>query len=147
MIQRIQTVYILISIFLMGLGLTLPLAEISANGELFLFKAAGILKEGEVVFSGLPLQLFIGIIILIHIIAVFSHKKRIRQMRLLVFAIILMLGLFGLFYYFAYASFENQAIAFKIATVFPFVAIILDYLAIRNIGKDEALVRSLDRIR
>jgi hypothetical protein len=27
------------------------------------------------------------------------------------------------------------------------VAIILDYLAIRAIGKDEALIRSIDRIR
>ena len=29
----------------------------------------------------------------------------------------------------------------------PVIALILDYLAIRNIGADEALVRSLDRLR
>jgi hypothetical protein len=38
-------------------------------------------------------------------------------------------------------------VSFNIAVVFPLIAIILDYLAIRNIGKDEALVRSIDRIR
>ena len=35
----------------------------------------------------------------------------------------------------------------KIALTFPFISLILNYLAIRNIGADEALVRSLDRLR
>jgi hypothetical protein len=58
-----------------------------------------------------------------------------------------MLGLFGMFFYFAYAGFEGAKVAFKIPVVFPIVAVILDYLAIRAIGKDEALIRSLNRIR
>ena len=60
-------------------------------------------------------------------------------MRLLTFSIILLLGLFGIFYYFTYASFQDETVAFKVSVAFPLVAIILDYLAIRNIGKDEAL--------
>lgn len=68
-------------------------------------------------------------------------------MRILVFAILLMLGLFGMFYFFTYYSFKGADVSFNIAVVFPLIAIILDYLAIRNIGKDEALVRSIDRIR
>jgi hypothetical protein len=38
-------------------------------------------------------------------------------------------------------------VAFKVTVVFPVVAAILDFLAIRALGKDEALVRSLNRIR
>jgi hypothetical protein len=34
-----------------------------------------------------------------------------------------------------------------IAIIFPVIAIILDYLALRAIFKDEMLVKSLDRIR
>lgn len=68
-------------------------------------------------------------------------------MRLVAFTIILLLGLFGLFFYFTYAAFEDARVAFKIPVAFPLIAVILDYLAIRAIGKDEALVRSLDRIR
>ena len=37
--------------------------------------------------------------------------------------------------------------SFKFALSFPLVSLILNYLAIRNIGADEALVRSLDRLR
>jgi len=44
-------------------------------------------------------------------------------------------------------GFKGATASFKIAVAFPLVAIILDYLAIRSIGKDEALIRSLNRIR
>ena len=42
---------------------------------------------------------------------------------------------------------EGASVSVKIALSFPLVNLILDYLAIRNIGADEALVRSLDRLR
>ena len=41
----------------------------------------------------------------------------------------------------------DASVSVKIALSFPLVNLILDYLAIRNIGADEALVRSLDRLR
>ncbi len=40
-------------------------------------------------------------------------------------------------------GFDKATVSFKIAVVFPLVAAILDFLAIRSIGKDEALIRSL----
>jgi hypothetical protein len=52
-----------------------------------------------------------------------------------------------MFFFFTYYSFSEAQISFKISILFPIVAIILDYLAIRGIGKDEALIRSIDRIR
>lgn len=147
MIQRIQSIYILLSVFLIGLVINLPLADIAASGELFVFKAKGILLDDEVIVNGLPIMILSLLIILLHLVAFFLYKKRIRQIRILVFTIVLMLGIFGLFYYFAYSSFEEETVSFKIPVAFPLVAIILDYLAIRGIGKDEALVRSLNRIR
>jgi hypothetical protein len=60
---------------------------------------------------------------------------------------VLLLGLFGLFFYYTYVGISGAKVAFKIPVVFPIVAVILDYLAIRGIGKDEALIRSLNRIR
>ncbi len=147
MIQRIQSVYILVAAIFIGFLLALPLAEIAANGEVYVFKATGVYNGTSLIFSGIPILGFIGLIWVLHFVALLGYKKRIRQMRVLVFTIILMLGLFGLMYYFTYASFENEQVAFKIPVVFPLVAIILDYLAIRAIGKDEAMIRSIDRIR
>lgn len=147
MIQRIQTAYLLVAGTLVASLYNLNFADIAVNDKLYIFNAKGIFSDGELVLDGLPILIFIGIIALLHIVIIFMYKKRIRQIRMTVFTIILLLGLFGMFFYFAYASFKDAEVAFKIPVAFPLVAIILDYLAIRGIGKDEALVRSMDRIR
>ncbi|MGQ8335039.1 DUF4293 domain-containing protein [Sunxiuqinia sp. A32] len=147
MIQRIQTVYILISAILIGLLFALPFAEIASDNQFFLFDIRGIVRNNEIVDSGIPIAVFVGIILLIHLVAIFLYKKRIRQIRFLVFAILLLVGLFGMFYFFTFYSFSGADVSFNVTVSFPLVAIVLDYLAIRNIGKDEALVRSIDRIR
>ncbi len=123
------------------------LADLQVNNELYTFTARGIYDADNQVFNGLAIFISAWIIVLLHLFVIFRYKKRILQIRILVFTIILLLGLFGVIFYFAYAGFEGVRVAFKIPVVFPVVAIILDYLAIRAIGKDEALVRSLNRIR
>ncbi|QIA08703.1 DUF4293 domain-containing protein [Draconibacterium halophilum] len=147
MIQRIQTLFILVAGMLIGSLYIQKFADIIVNDQLHVFNAFGIFKDEELLFSGLPLMILIGIIAVLHLVTIFLYKKRILQIRILGFSMILMLGLFGLFFYFTYASFDEVKVAFKVAVALPIVAIILDWLAIRAIGKDEALVRSLDRIR
>lgn len=147
MIQRIQTVYLAISTLLLAFLYKLPLAEISASGTIYLFDIMGIRNNGDIVFSGLPLIIFLSLIIILHVFVIFSFKKRMRQIRILTFTIILLLGLCGIFFYFAYAALDESVVSFKIPVAFPIVACILDYLAIRSIGRDEALVRSVDRLR
>jgi len=147
MIQRIQTVYLFISALLIASLIKLKFADLSVNNELYTFVAKGIYSGEELIFNGLAIFIFIPIIALLHFLVIFLYKKRILQIRILVFSMVLLLGLFGLFFYFTYAGFTGAKVAFKIPVVFPIVAAILDFLAIRAIGKDEALVRSLNRIR
>ena len=127
MIQRIQTVYLLIAGLLAASLLKFRFAEIAVNNELF--------------------TIFIVIIALLHFVIIGMYKKRILQIRLTVCAIVLLLVLSGLFFYFAYAGIDGAKVAFKIPVFFPIVAVILDLLAICAIKKDEALIRSLNRIR
>ena len=147
MIQRIQTVFLFISALLIASLLKLKFADLSVNDEIYTFVARGIYDGENLVFNGLAIFLFILIIALLHFAVIFLYKKRILQMRILVFTIVLLLGLFGMFFYFTYAGFTGAKAAFKIPVIFPVIAAILDFLAIRGIGKDEALVRSLNRIR
>jgi hypothetical protein len=147
MIQRIQTIYIFFAAVFVALLLKLDFAELAVNGELFVFNAKGIISDGQILYDGLPVMGFIGLITLLHLVIIFLYKKRIRQIRFLSFTILLLLGLVGVMFYFLYAAFEDAEIVFKIPVVFPVLAVILDYLAIRAIGKDEALIRSLNRIR
>ena len=147
MIQRIQTIFILVAALLTGSLFVQKFADIIVNNELHIFNAYGIFKGEELLFSGLPILLFIVIISALHLVVIFLFKKRILQIRILAFTILLLLGLFGMFFYFTYASFDEVKVAFKIATALPVVSAILDWLAIRAIGKDEALIRSADRLR
>ena len=147
MIQRIQTVYILIAEILIASLFFLNFADLSVNSELYTFSIEGIFNGETLIFDGLPIMIFIGLITLLHLVIILMYKKRVLQIRITVFTIILLLGLTGLFFYFIYSGFTDVKVAFKVPMAFPVIAIILDYLAIRSIGKDEALVRSLDRIR
>lgn len=147
MIQRIQTVFILVAAILVSLLFKLKFADFTANNEFYTYVAKGIFKGKELVFNGLPILIFIGLIAALHFVIIFLYKKRLLQIRLLAFTIVLLAGLFGMFFYFTYAGFEEIKVAFKIPVAFPVVAIVLDYLAIRAIGKDEALIRSINRIR
>jgi len=82
---------------------------------------------------------------------IFGYKNRVRQMRIAVFSILIMLGFFAAAWFFVHLSLKELGgeggYSFDIPLAFPIVAAILNYLAIRAIGKDEALVRSVDRIR
>ncbi|MDD4226191.1 MAG: DUF4293 domain-containing protein [Mariniphaga sp.] len=147
MIQRIQTLYVFFAALLTGLLLKLDFAELASNGEWFVFNARGIFSDQEMKFNGIPVLGFIVLITLLHFVVIFLYKKRIRQIRFLVFVIVLLLGLTGVLVYFLYSGFDKPQVVFKVPMIFPLLAVVLDYLAIRAIGKDEVLVRSMDRIR
>lgn len=147
MIQRIQTVYLFISALLIGLLFLFPFAEIANDGAVYLFNFKGILLDSVLKENGIAISVLMVVIVALHVFAIFSYKNRKRQKMIVIFTILMMLGLFGLFIFFTYFSFSGAQISFEMSVVLPLVAIIIDYLAIRAIGKDEALIRSIDRIR
>lgn len=147
MIQRIQSVYLFISVLLTGLLFLLPFAEIAKDGAIYLFNFKGILLDGVLKENGMVIPVLLVVIMALHGLAIFVYKNRPRQNRIIVFAILALVVLIGLFIYFTYLSFSGALISFKFGAALPLVAIIVDYLAIRAIGKDEALIRSIDRIR
>lgn len=147
MIQRIQTLYLLVSVILLGLLFQLPLAEFAYDSQLYVFKMAGLYNGESQEVGTMAMLFFLSLIVILHLFVIFTYKKRILQIRILVFTIILLLGLFGMFFYFVLAVFDHETISYKIPLAFPVVAAILDFLAIREIGKDEALIRSLNRLR
>ncbi len=147
MIQRIQTIYLLVSVIFLGLLFALPLANIYADDQMYEYTLWGIFKEESRVFNGVSLAICLGLIVLLHLFVMFSYKRRIRQIRILVFTMVLMLGFTGVLVYFGLASFEGETAGFKLQVAFPVVAVVTDFLAVRAIGKDETLIRSLNRIR
>lgn len=153
MIQRIQSLYLLGSFNLIAVMFFFPLAKlVDASGAEYEFLYRGIpaLQEGEpAVYNALPVAILLSIIALISFVTIFLYKKRMLQVRLTVFNMICMVGAMGLIYYSisSQASELNAITSYSLINAFPLVALVLSYLAIREIGKDEALIRSMDRIR
>ena len=153
MLQRIQTVYLLIIVALTVALLFLPLAVLQSGDQLFTFDASGLstmTKQPELIYPTWGLFALVIIVSLLAFVTIFLFKNRILQIRLCIFNAILMFGIYGLFAFFTWimkGQLETASMSFKFALSFPLVSLILDYLAIRNIGADEALVRSLDRLR
>jgi hypothetical protein len=147
MIQRIQSVYLLIATVITALLFLLPFAEIAKDGAIYLFNFQGVLLDGAVKTNGLVVPVLLVMIIALNILAIFSYSNRSKQVKLVWGAILTLVVLLVSFVYFTYLSFSGAQISFKLGAILPLIAIILDYLAIRAIDKDEALIRSIDRIR
>ena len=152
MIQRIQTFYLSVAAILIMLLGFIEMASISVGNEIFSFNLLKLTEAAENGMTRTNLELIIlgAAIVLIEFFIIFKFKNRVLQMRLSTYNIILMLGLVGLSWWkinSAFSDIDGVVVAYRISMAFPIVGVILNYLAIRSIGKDEALVRSVDRIR
>ena len=125
MIQRIQTVYLLLTFCLMAILVYFP-------------------------FSSSPTMLIsAGVIALLAFITIFLYKKRKLQIKICYLILLLLVVLYVLDYISGrqYLPLTELFRTIRYTFVFPLVAGIFVYLAIRSIKKDEKLVRSLDRLR
>lgn len=155
MIQRIQTLYLLIIAGLFTALAFLPLGFFQTTDALYSFDVTGVnttTEPTELLFPTWSMMAINGLIILLSFATIFMYKKRLLQIRMCIFNGLLMIGLCGLFGFYAWkinSSPDISVVSFsmRIWASFPIIALILDYLAIRNIGADEALVRSLERLR
>ncbi len=152
MIQRIQTLFLLLALVCMAIFYFVPFGSLEQTTD------AGIsdvpmglygVDFGEEHYSTLPLLILLSFVVLTLIFTIFLFKHRILQMRICVFNLILTLGCSGLAFFFLYQASEKFATNYStsILVVLPIVAAIFIALAIRGIAKDEALIRSIDRIR
>ncbi len=156
MIQRIQTLYLLIVVFAMSLTLSLPsMRAISPEGIDFAFsnlRGLFVAEQGGFNITGVTMWLlFTNIIILIiALLTIFTYKWRVIQMRLSSFNMVLLIGYYAIFFFTRYVVFQQNPMTnttFAWPIILPLISAILTYLALRAIAKDEALVRSLDRLR
>jgi len=154
MIQRIQSLYLLLATTAIGLVFFFPLAKLLVDKEFwFIFNYRGLyeLKAGEELLSvsAIPLATLFTITFLITIVTIFLYKKRGLQMRLCIINILLLIGSVGMIYYyvgFALSDIEAD-VSYQVFALMPLIAAILTYMAYRGIRKDELLVISMDRIR
>jgi len=136
MIQRIQSIYLLLVAVIAGLGLYSPLWTNNKNIEVKGFDNVYILA------------LFVFVIVL-SVVSLFLFKNRKLQFvlgRINILINILLLSVFG--YYALNFSGEIVVVSEKeIGLIIPFVSIVFLFMANKAIKKDEDLVKSVDRLR
>ena len=158
MLQRIQTVFLLLVVLLMGASMIFPLwtyspedSEVFFGLKSFYFTnvdpAQGI--EDRVYF---PFSLVASLAIasmVVTIIELTKFENRLLQMKLGALNSLLMAATMGLGVYFATDLMEAKGVAGVYGTglFLPAAAMICNVIANRFIRKDEKLVRSVDRIR
>ena len=156
MLQRIQTLYLLIVVVAMSLTLSLPsMRAISPEGidyALSTLRGFYPVEQGGFHLSGVTMWLTITnvVILLIALFTIFMYKWRIIQIRFSIFNMVLLIGYYAIFFFTRYVTLQQNTMdstTFSWPIILPLISAILTYLALRAIGKDEALVRSLDRLR
>ncbi len=136
MIQRIQTLYLIVSILLMG--------------ALFLWFPVILGEDGSVIVERSEPLVFglIFISILFGIISIFSFKKRQTQFVLNRLNIISNFVLLGVFVYRSLTLSGETLVSEKgIGVLLPIISIVFLVLANKAIKRDEDLVKSVDRLR
>jgi len=155
MIQRIQTLYLFAIVVLSSITLFSPVAGLYNKSEALLYEVnyRGIFliqDTGNIFqFSVWGLTALATLIPIIALITIFLYKNRILQFRLSFFNMVLMVGYYPLLFIYLWFAGQNLNAEWNLQLVsaFPLVCIVLNFLAIRSISKDEALIKSLNRLR
>ena len=149
MIQRIQTVFwFIIAVLFIVMIPNNWMTLVASDGD-YLFSAFGVFKGENQIITGAPLICYLSAMAVFNIVIIFLYKKRILQARLTVVSIILTLCFYLLVLMYRYMSFEGEInfTNWNFPLILPVINIILSVLAWRGVLKDEAKVRSLDRLR
>ena len=148
MIQRIQSIFLFVSLCFTAPLLFVPIAElVYETGEIITFNLAGFSQNGVLTGKDWSMMLFGILIIALNLIIIFMYKSRVLQLRLCIYNIIFLAGLMGIMFFVLYTIQDIHSVSFSMPAVFPVVSIILHYLAFRGIRKDELMVQALSRLR
>lgn len=151
MIQRIQTLYMLLAVLACGVCLCLPIATLTTDG-----KTVGTVYNlwiqtatGGHDFSMWALFVIQLVTVSLGLISIFLFRNRILQSRLCLLNMLLSLGYYAVYIGFSFVLKAKYQADFNICfqTALPAVAFIFDYLARRAVLADEKLVKAADRIR
>lgn len=152
MIQRIQSVYLLIAAILMAVVVCTPLAVlIGASDSFYLFKSMGVFENDlTLVYPSWGIAVCAVISALISFVSIFLFKKRKLQIKMsyvsIVF-IILFYAAFAAYLYTGQIALEAKFSKVEYGLALPAISLIVMVLALTKIKVDERLVQSLNRIR
>ncbi|MCL1943992.1 MAG: DUF4293 domain-containing protein [Candidatus Azobacteroides sp.] len=151
MLQRIQTLYLFGIVICMIVLFFIPVLNIDVTsqitGNYYLFDNVDSLNFIPDYLQH-TLLILVADILVLSLIIIFCYKKRSLQIKLCFLNAVFILLFYACIVYFRVIINQNQSVIHLHAgAVLPVIAFIFNYLAVYFIKKDEALIKSMDRIR
>ena len=149
MIQRIQSVYLLVVTILMVICMCSPIGSIITNANEIseLGNLCITFPDGTKDYSPWALFVILLVVAALSFVTIFLFKKRMLQIRLTIFSSVVLIGYYMALVAYLFMLAEDTTFSASWTICMPFAALILNWLAIRGIGADEALVKAYDRLR
>lgn len=153
--QRIQTLFMILAVILLGAMFFLPLSLFSTSTYSGLVYVYGLKPQNGIIpfqMSGLWIQsVIIAISMIVITISLFMYKQRMKQMKVLMIAVLTNIILIGLVFYFndriENIQTDDYEIAYKLGAIMPLLSLLLLMMSGRAIRRDEAKVRAAGRLR
>lgn len=151
MLQRIQTVYLLLSAVALFVCLCLPLASFepqTMEDVTVIYNLWIQFPDGTHSFVGVGLFVALAAAMILSVMNIFGYKNRRRQSRQCLMTMIVILLWSGLFaVVLSTQQPEGTTMTVLWGVCLPVVALVLQWMARHGILADEKLVRAADRIR
>lgn len=151
MIQRKQTLFLLIAVVLNFLCLIFPIGEFIPRGvgvNPLMYNLWIEDGQGSVSFASAPLFGILFLETIVSVVTIFRYNNRRQQIKFCSLNILLLV-----LWYITYAivfslnSIEDGGFKLHMVAIFPLISLILTMMAKRGVKADEALIRAADRIR
>jgi hypothetical protein len=158
MIQRKQSLYLLLAALLAMATFAFPIATYEQAGEVLFFRTTGLVHaDGEPLPEAAPRVPFAWVLSAaagVLLLSIILFHNRPRQMRFVRGAYLMLLGVVVFQFIthnsiLSWRSTMSGEVHYSLGVAFylPMVAVLFAFLAERAIRADEALVRSADRLR
>lgn len=150
MIQRVQSLYLVLSSVIQVLFATGVYFTVTSANEILKFTGSGVFNNEEIKIDGNMKTLILGLAIAaLSFVAIFLFKNRKLQIKLARVSGLLTLAeiLFIVMTYINASGIEGATISIGYPVFILPISTILLFLAAAAIKKDDDLVRSVDRIR
>ncbi|MDX1685623.1 MAG: DUF4293 family protein [Saprospiraceae bacterium] len=155
MIQRIQTLFLLLAALCMAALFAPTLAFVTVEGDTSTMKnaAQSMMADGLFnIYDHVLILALVGLAAIVVFINIFFFRNRTLQLRINRVAMaagILVILLAGIFFYQDYQMMDTgkYVITIDFGILAPVLFILMLVLASRYIKKDDRLVRSMDRLR
>ena len=150
MIQRIQSIWLLLAALTITSLLFVPISSAVIDNIQYTLTGTGITEktpETSNTFINQPLVASVILAGLISLVNIFNFRNRKLQIRIASLNILLTLGLSFWLSQLMKTATQLKNIEIQAGLFFPMLTIIFTLLAIRGIKQDEKLIKSADRLR